>query len=49
MPSLCLGWLFSRQGKASILTRIRKDKLYVILIRGRPEEESLFLFVLISY
>jgi hypothetical protein len=33
MPSLCLAWKKARQGKASILRRIRKDKLNVIVIR----------------
>jgi hypothetical protein len=33
MPSLTYAWLFARQGKSEILTRVRKDKLEKIVFR----------------
>jgi hypothetical protein len=33
MPFLTYAWLFAWQGKAVILTKIRKDKLETIIIR----------------
>jgi hypothetical protein len=33
MPFLTYAWLFARQGKSEILTRVRKDKPEKIVIR----------------
>jgi hypothetical protein len=33
MPVLTYAWLFAREGKSVILTRVRKDKLEIIIIK----------------